>query len=449
MSRQNSLRGMILIVTLCGILGIAVRSEARQLNDVVVKGYAGLAPFFSGGTFCPCAFAQNLSNALSIATSQTITQNVPVASVAPAFSYRYNPALSVFERSTNMLGPMFAERALTIGKGNLNFNIGYSYVGFDDINGSSLDHLTTGPGIFFTNQGDAAQLRTRLNLQTHVFAPTVRYGLSDNLDLSLIFPILNTSLQIRNTTVAVANQVTPNLGDLSNFSNLNNNIGNLRYVQTTPRVVGQTIRSSQSATGLGDIIIRSKYNFWRDEASASAAAFELELLLPTGDKDNLQGTRETHVTPSIIASRVLYDLIEPHFSLGLDFNAKDVDRSSVIYDVGTTLQVWRLVVLTADVLGRSEFNKIPVNNNGLAADGLLLDKPLAQCTATLPCSGQRAKVAVFPENFARRNDTVNFAFGIRYAVGNAGSVYFGGVIPLNDEGFRSDLIPTGGAEYTF
>jgi hypothetical protein len=34
-----------------------------------------------------------------------------------------------------MLGPLFAERALTIGKGKFNFNIGYAYVEFDDING--------------------------------------------------------------------------------------------------------------------------------------------------------------------------------------------------------------------------------------------------------------------------------------------------------------------------
>jgi len=258
MNKQPPLRHLVSGVLLLAIMMIAARSEARELNDALVKGYVGLAPFFSGGTFCPCAFAQNLSNALGIATSQTITQNVPVASVALAFSYRYNPALSIFERSTNMLGPMFAERALTIGKGNLNFNIGYAYVGFDDINGSSLDQLTTSPGFFFTNQGDAAQLHTRLNVQTHVFAPTVRYGLSDNLDLSLIFPILNTSLQIRNTTIAVANQITPNLGDLSDFSTLSTNVSNLRYVQTTPRVVGQAIRSSQNATGLGDIIIRSK-----------------------------------------------------------------------------------------------------------------------------------------------------------------------------------------------
>ena len=155
--RQHQGRySLAVVVIVLGLFSTATRSEARQLNDALVKGYVGLAPFFAGGTFCPCAFAQNLSNALSTATSQTITQNVPIASVAPAFSYRYNPALSVFERSANMLGPMFAERALTIGKGKLNFNIGYSHVEFDDINGTSLNRLTTGPGIFFTNQGDAA-----------------------------------------------------------------------------------------------------------------------------------------------------------------------------------------------------------------------------------------------------------------------------------------------------
>jgi hypothetical protein len=83
------------------------------------------------------------------------------------------------------------------------------------------------------------------------------------------------------------------------------------------------------------------------------------------------------------------------------------------------------------------------------ANGLLLNKPIDQCTEASQCSGQSTKVRIFPENFAQRNDIVNFAFGIRYGIGEAGSVYFGGVIPLNDDGFRSDFIPTGGVEYTF
>src|SRR5712692_1794287 len=127
------LRYIALAIMLSGTLSIAARSEARDLTDALVKGYVGLAPAFSGGSFCPCVFAQSLASALSTTTSQTITQDAPIASVAPAFSYRYNPTLSIFERSAGMLGPMFAERSLTIGKGKFNFEIGYAYVGFDDI----------------------------------------------------------------------------------------------------------------------------------------------------------------------------------------------------------------------------------------------------------------------------------------------------------------------------
>jgi len=371
-----------------------------------------------------------LASALSTATSQAITQDVPVASVAPAFSYRYNPALGIFERSTGMLGPLFAERALTIGKGKFNFSIGYAWVGFDDINGTNLNNLRTGPGVLLTNQRNAAQLRTSLDIQTQVFAPTFRYGITDDLDLSLVIPILNTSLRIQNTTVMVAEQINSNL-----------------FVGTGPSVVGQPVRSAESATGVGDIILRAKYNFWRDEGGV--AAYGLSLLLPSGNEDDLQGTGETHVIPSLIVSQVIWDRLEPHINLGIDFNADDVDRSSFTYVAGATLQARYPFALMIDVIGRSEFNGLQVNKNKLAADGLLLNKPVGQCTQGVPCSGQATKVSIFPENFAQRNDIVNFALGLRYALRESGSVYFGLVVPLNNDGFRSDFIPSGGIEYTF
>ena len=447
MRRWKQRFGVVVITVLVGGFGGSTRSDARDLTDSLIKGYVGLAPFFAGSTFCPCAFAQSLASALGTATSQTISLNVPIASVAPAFTYRFNSSLNVFERSTGILGPMFAERALTIGKGNFNFALGYAYVGFDDINGKSLNHLTTRNGVFVTNQGDAAELRTNLDVQTHVIAPTFRYGITDQLDVSVILPILNTSLRIRNTTVAVANQITPNLGDLSDFTNLTNNIGNLRFVRADPRVVGRPVKSSASATGIGDIVLRSKYNFWYIENSA--AAIELDLVLPSGEKDDLQGTGDTHVIPRLIGSHVMSNRVEPHISLGLDLNGNDVDRSSFIFGVGATVQTWQRLVMTVDVLGRSEFSRFKTDTNTLSGDGLRLDRPTAQCTAAQPCRGQSAKVAIFPEKFTQRNDIVNFALGLRYAFGDAGSMYFGGVMPLNHDGFRSEFIPTGGVEYTF
>jgi hypothetical protein len=459
------LRYVVLGISLLGTFSIGARSEARELTDALVKGYVGTAPFYLTGTlnnqpFCPCALAQQLASALSTATGQAITQDVPIASVAPAFSYHYNPTLGVFERSAGMFGPLFAERGLTLGKGKFNFSVGYAYVGFDEVNGASLDNLRTGPGVLLTQQipnvteaANAVQLRTNLNVQTHVIAPTFRYGITDRLDVSLVLPILNTSLRIRNTTVLVANQITPGLGNLNDPVNLQNNIGNLRYVATTPTplvlpgMASRSVGSAESATGIGDIILRSKYNFWGEEDGA--AAFGLGLILPSGDEDNLQGTGETHVIPSFILSQILWDRFEPHVNLGFDLNADDVDRSSFLYTVGATVQVVQPLALMIDLIGRTEFNGLSVNQNQLNSGGLLLSKPVSQCTQEAPCSGQGTSVAVFPKNFAQRNDIMNFAFGLRYGIGTSGSVYFGGVVPINDDGFRSDFIPSGGIEYTF
>ncbi len=97
-------------------LGILSRSEARDLTDVLGRGY----PPILGGSSDPTASLEAVAPAFSEAVAQAVTQEVPLASVAPAFSYRYNPTLSIFERSSSVPGPLFSERALTLGKGQWN-----------------------------------------------------------------------------------------------------------------------------------------------------------------------------------------------------------------------------------------------------------------------------------------------------------------------------------------
>lgn len=39
---------------------------------------------------------------------------------------------------------------------------------------------------------------------------------------------------------------------------------------------------------------------------------------------------------------------------------------------------------------------------------------------------------------------------LNFSVGDSSEpVFFGGIVPLNDDGFRADFIPSGGVEYTF
>ena len=65
----------------------------------------------------------------------------PAISTAPGFTYRYNPDLEEFERASTSLGPIFVERAETIGKGRFDVGAAYSYVDFKQLEGEDLDSL--------------------------------------------------------------------------------------------------------------------------------------------------------------------------------------------------------------------------------------------------------------------------------------------------------------------
>ncbi len=57
---------------------------------------------------------------------------------------------------------------------------------------------------------------------------------------------------------------------------------------------------SASASGLGDIVARIKYNMLRE--GASGLALGAETRLPTGDEENLLGAGEISFTPRMIGS---------------------------------------------------------------------------------------------------------------------------------------------------
>lgn len=136
-TKKSCLRGVVVITFLqIFFLHCLSQSEARDLRDVLVRGFPGAvgADNIAQGV---AAFAPTFSQAVA----QAVTQEFPLASVSPAFTYRFNPTTSVYEPSTNVPGPLFSERALTLGKGQWNFSVGYSYVDFSELNGVDLDNI--------------------------------------------------------------------------------------------------------------------------------------------------------------------------------------------------------------------------------------------------------------------------------------------------------------------
>src|SRR6266852_114197 len=136
---------------LCAVLigGTAQSLHARSLSDRIdaLFGEGGIVldvhpinPNFPPHT---AHFSSASLAALGLLVKQLAPSaaDFPAISTAPGITYRYNPQLQAFERSSTSLGPVFVERPETIGRGKFDFGFSYLFVDFDELNGKNLDHL--------------------------------------------------------------------------------------------------------------------------------------------------------------------------------------------------------------------------------------------------------------------------------------------------------------------
>jgi hypothetical protein len=63
----------------------------------------------------------------------------PLASSAGGFSWSFDSALGTLTRVSDSFGPVFAERALTVGRGRMNFAFAYQRTTFDALQGRELE----------------------------------------------------------------------------------------------------------------------------------------------------------------------------------------------------------------------------------------------------------------------------------------------------------------------
>ena len=213
----RALLGTVFIMLL---LGGPSHAEARDLVDVLGDGVNGFGLTFGTDV-------TSVAPAISGAVGQAVTQQFPFTSVSPAFTYRLDPTLNIFVPKSSVPGPLFSERAFTLGRGQLNFGIGYSFIDFSQLNGRSLHNLVNpvlaiqldGPFQAISQTGPNGQnlLFTpvslvndviRMKLQAHVIVPTLRYGITDNWDVGISIPILHTSLKVRTDAKSVVSTST-------------------------------------------------------------------------------------------------------------------------------------------------------------------------------------------------------------------------------------------------
>jgi hypothetical protein len=196
---------------------------------------------------------------------------LPIASSAAGFTYRLDPALGTVVRSSDSFGPFFVERSLTSGRGQASLGIGYRSTGFTNIDGRSLRDGTL-VSTASTLRGETAPFDVEtvaLRLRTDTMTLTGNVGVTDRLDIGAAIPVVRVSLQGERVDTYRGRPL----------------------VQAT---------GSAAASGLGDIVLRTKYNLVRDGGSGMAIAAEARL--PTGHEEDLLGAGHASLTPRAIGS---------------------------------------------------------------------------------------------------------------------------------------------------
>ena len=320
----------------------------------------------------------------------------PVSATGGGFTFQYDSELEVFTRTTDSLGPIFAERATTLGKKKINFGFSYTYIDYSKLQGNDLHDLKS---IVFLDEKkkdeNLLQLDFDVSIKSNLFSFYGTYGITDRWDISILIPILQVQLDVDSTGRILNQTKDPGKGGKT-----------LGYSFDA----GETIRDSVSgaSTGIGDIFLRSKYNLFTSEWIDFTSA--LDVKLQTGNKNELLGTGRTSIKPFLIFSKSV-SRFTPHLNLGYEFNSGSEGQDRIVYTTGADYGFGKgnnHFSIASDIIGRHKI-----------------------------------------ENAAVGNNIIDFSTGFKWSHRSGMLVFVNVQTPLNEDGLRADWIPTAGYELNF
>lgn len=387
----------------------------------------------------------------------------PLGSSTGGLTYTFDATLGTFRRGSGSFGPAFAERALTIGRRRLSAGFNYQHTSYDRFEGLSLDDGSVkfylrheeccgvggpaGPPLFGTVptpdgsletpffEGDLIEAALSLDAKSDTVSLFANYGISDRWDVGLAVPIVHVSLdaQVLATILRLATSANANIHTFE--------AGN-------PNATTMTIRRSGTATGLGDIVLRTKYRLF-DMAGGGIAA-GADFRLPSGDQDQLLGAGgQTRVYFVASAGQgrfaehvnVGYTLASGELpGLGTEAAPTANVPDELGFVAGVEFVATPRVTLLADVLSRS------LRDVGRLS---LADKTFLFQDASGPVTPPR--MATFTE-FDPRAGNLNLVLG---AVGVKANVWgdlllsANVLFPFTDAGLRSRVSASFGVDFAF
>ncbi len=388
-----------------------------------------------GSHFIPSANAQNgsLIGFLIDAIGGSIA-NVPIGATSGSETFQFVNGVPV--RTSTSAGPIFAERAQTMGRGRTLVGAGRSGFNFRALRGVPLDNVQLSfthenvdfPGCDAENGGadctlmgvpgrenDVINLALNLDLRVEVTTLYATYGLFDHVDIGVVLPLVSTRLRGESNA-----QVVPFGGTSA-----------LHYFAgtATSPVLQASRLVNGSAFGIGDVALRTKILV--REAPGASLALLGDVRFPTGDAADLLGAGEFAARAlAVLSGRV--GNVSPHANVGYLYRAGDMQNSAVLATAGFDNEIAKGVTLAADIV-----SELQVGHSRL---------PLPQPVTIQAPFHRRISPTTIPD---MRDDIVSGSFGFKFTTSKALTIVTNALVPLNVGGLRSNLILTGAIEYSF
>ena len=359
-----------------------------------------------------------IGNALSVSLS-----NSPISSTSSGVTFQFVGGQPV--KTATSGGPIFGERAQTLGRGRFFVAGNVTAMHFQRLRGIRMDdlmfnftHEDVAPVGVLGNpsfENDIVQVRVAMSIDLLVSTLVASYGLVDGVDLSVAVPVVHTAMQ--GTSVAT---IIP----LGGFPTPH------RFAGTDSNPVLTAVSGMNgSATGVGDAVGRLKVSL--AQTARFGAALLVDARVKTGDAANFLGSGGFAGRGLGIVSAT-FGTMTSHLNFGYVFRDAALANNSVLATAGFDNGFAPWATMAFELI--SEWQVGPSK--------LVIPGPV-QYQAPYPHS-------VLPTNIPdQRDDYLSSSIGFKFQTRTGMLVVTNAVFPLRNSGLQPAVIWTGGLEYSF
>jgi hypothetical protein len=345
--------------------------------------------------------------------------NLPLASTTSGVTFRFVGGLPV--RTSTSLGPIFGERAPTLGKGRFVVGANMSGLNFTSLRGVPLNQVVL--NFSHDNVGDPVMglplrendvLQVRLDLSVNLLVTTLftTYGLTDKIDIGLAVPIVHTGLTGRST-----GQFFPFGVPTSHFF----------AGDSAHPVLAASAATFGFSTGVGDIALRTKWSILEGERAGVSVMADARL--PTGSEEDLTGAGHLSLRGQLLASARFGDF-SPHLNFG--YAARGGRNDAFLATLGFDQPLSDWATMAVDAISEFQVGSSSLN----IPQGVTIEFPVER--------------HITPTNIPNIKDhRVYGSFGAKFRTPGGPIVVVNALMPLRRGGLESRFVWTLGIDGNF